>query len=85
MTETPYTYTVTDEDGDSATLTFTITVVEDLQPVFSDAIENQIYLQKQRDCNADLAHSDRWQWHFDVCAESPPHPMVWHLMRMPAQ
>ena len=59
MAETSYTYTATDTDGDTATLTFTITVVElivggdgtgegteiDSKPVFSDAIDNQIYLQ----------------------------------------
>ena len=45
MAETGYTYTATDEDGDSATLTFTITVIEDLQPVFDQAIDDQIYLQ----------------------------------------
>ena len=43
--ETTYTYTATDADGDSATLTFTITVIEDLQPVFDQAIDDQIYLQ----------------------------------------
>ena len=45
MAETSYTYTATDADGDTATLTFTITVIEDLQPVFGDAIDDQIYLQ----------------------------------------
>ena len=72
MAETSYTYTVTDADGDTATLTFTITVIEDLQPVFSDAIDESDLSPEQRDCNADLAHSDKWQWCADLCAESLP-------------
>ncbi len=41
---TAYTYTVTDDDGDTADLTFDITVAANVEPGFSDTIDDQEYV-----------------------------------------
>ena len=43
MAETQYTWTATDADGDEAALAFSITVVEDLIPVLTETVSDQLY------------------------------------------
>lgn len=41
---TQFTWTVTDVDGDSISLKFYLTVIQDTQPVFSDQVEDKVFV-----------------------------------------